>query len=143
MCLAVIQRRLSDVWVAMTTLPTIGLSWRAAFLLVLPALSVYWTQDAQAQSQQKIGARPPVPVIAAPAVRKEMVDRVEALGTTRAKESVRVTASVTEVVQDADGNLSNKLVKIIPNVTQTLGIHPAAFKTIGAPGREVPECQKY
>ena len=53
------------------------------------------------------------------------------------------TNFVTEVVEDADGNLVNQLVKTIPDVRQTLGIDPAVFATIGAPGREVPECGKY
>ena len=53
------------------------------------------------------------------------------------------TNFVTEVVQAPDGNLVNKLVKIVPNVNQTLGIDPAVFKTIGTPGREVPVCKKY
>jgi ABC-type branched-subunit amino acid transport system substrate-binding protein len=52
------------------------------------------------------------------------------------------TNFVTEVVEE-NGNLVNKLVKIVPNVKQTLGIDPAVFKTIGLPGREVPECKKY
>ena len=53
------------------------------------------------------------------------------------------TNFVTEVVEDADGNLVNQLVRTVPNVPQTLGLDPAVFATIGAPGREVPECKKY
>jgi len=53
------------------------------------------------------------------------------------------TNFVTEVVQDSSGNLVNKLVKIVPNVNQTMGKDPAVFKKIGSPGREVPKCQKY
>ena len=53
------------------------------------------------------------------------------------------TNFVTEVVEDADGNLVNQLVKTVPNVSQTLGLDPEVFATIGAPGREVPECRKY
>ena len=52
------------------------------------------------------------------------------------------TNFVTEVVEE-NGNLVNKLVKIVPNVNQTLGIDPEAFKTIGLPSRDVPECKKY
>lgn len=52
------------------------------------------------------------------------------------------TNFVTEVVEEG-GNLVNKLVKIIPNVNQTLGIDPAVFKTIGLPSRDVPECKKF
>lgn len=51
------------------------------------------------------------------------------------------TNFVTEVVKDADGNLANKLVKIVPNVNQTLGMDPSVFKAIGTPGRDVPECK--
>lgn len=50
---------------------------------------------------------------------------------------------VTEVFEDANGELMNKLVKIIPNVNQTLGMDPATFATIGLPGRDIPECKKY
>ena len=53
------------------------------------------------------------------------------------------TNFVTEVVEDADGNLVNELVKIIPDVSQTLGLDPEVFATIGAPSREVPECKVY
>ena len=53
------------------------------------------------------------------------------------------TNFVTEVVEDENGNLVNELVKIIPNVSQTLGLDPDVFATIGAPSREVPECKAY
>ncbi|MCP5084791.1 MAG: ABC transporter substrate-binding protein [Alphaproteobacteria bacterium] len=52
------------------------------------------------------------------------------------------TNFVTEVAKDDKGNLVNKLVKVVPNVNQTMGIDPAIFKKIGVPGREVPKCQK-
>ncbi|MEM7633124.1 MAG: ABC transporter substrate-binding protein [Pseudomonadota bacterium] len=52
------------------------------------------------------------------------------------------TNFVTEVVEE-NGNLVNKLVKIIPDVNQTLGIDPEVFKTVGLPSRDVPECKKY
>ena len=51
------------------------------------------------------------------------------------------TNFVTEVVKGEDGNLVNQLVKIVPNVNQTLGMDPAVFKGIGVPGREVPACK--
>ena len=51
------------------------------------------------------------------------------------------TNFVTEVVKDDKGNLVNQLVKIVPNVNQTLGMDPSVFKGIGVPGREVPECK--
>ena len=52
------------------------------------------------------------------------------------------TTFVTEVVKDANGDLVSKVVKVVPNVNQTLGIDPAAFAKIGLPGREVPVCKK-
>ena len=60
------------------------------------AVSANWPDIARAQTP---GAGQSVPVIVAPAVRAELVDRVEALGTTRANETVRLTASVTETVR--------------------------------------------
>jgi hypothetical protein len=45
-------------------------------------------------------------------------------------------------VKDKNGDLVSKVVKVVPNVNQTLGIDPAAFAKIGLPGREVPVCQK-
>lgn len=53
------------------------------------------------------------------------------------------TNFVTEVVEGANGELANKLVKIVPNVNQTLGLDPAKFAQIGLPARDVPECKKY
>ena len=50
---------------------------------------------------------------------------------------------ISEVVEDANGDLVNKLVKTQPSVPQTLGLDPAKFAKIGAPAREVPECKKY
>ncbi len=49
---------------------------------------------------------------------------------------------VTEVAEQPDGTLANKLVKIVPSVNQTLGIDPAQFAKIGLPSREVPACKK-
>lgn len=53
------------------------------------------------------------------------------------------TNFVTEVVQDKDGNLVSKVVKVVENVNQTLGYPEDVFRKIGAPGRNVPECKKY
>jgi len=53
------------------------------------------------------------------------------------------TNFVTEVVDDGKGALFSKVVKIIPNVNQTLGYDPAVFAKIGLPSRTVPECKKY
>ena len=52
------------------------------------------------------------------------------------------TNFVTEVVDDGAGNLQSKVVKIIPNVSQTLGYDPAVFAKIGLPSRTNPECKK-
>ena len=56
-------------------------------------------QAVLAQAEEE-DARSPVAVIVAPVHLGEMVDRIEALGTTRANESVGITASVTDVVQE-------------------------------------------
>jgi hypothetical protein len=53
------------------------------------------------------------------------------------------TNFVTEVVDDGKGALFSKVVKVIPNVNQTLGYDPAVFAKIGLPGRAIPECKKY
>jgi branched-chain amino acid transport system substrate-binding protein len=53
------------------------------------------------------------------------------------------TNFVTEVVDDGKGALFSKVVKVIPNVNQTLGYDPAVFAKIGLPSRNVPECRKY
>ena len=49
---------------------------------------------------------------------------------------------VTEVAEQPDGTLANKLVKIVENVNQQLGIDPETFAKIGLPSREVPTCKK-
>ena len=53
------------------------------------------------------------------------------------------TNFVTEVVDDGKGALFSKVVRVIPNVNQTLGYDPAVFAKIGLPSRTVPECKKY
>ncbi len=53
------------------------------------------------------------------------------------------TNFVTEVAAEPNGDLANKLVKIVPNVTQTLGLDKATFAKIGLPSRDTPECKKY
>jgi branched-chain amino acid transport system substrate-binding protein len=50
------------------------------------------------------------------------------------------TIFVTEVAQAPDGHLYNKVVKVIPDVNQTLGEDRAAFMAKGAPSRTNPEC---
>jgi ABC-type branched-subunit amino acid transport system substrate-binding protein len=53
------------------------------------------------------------------------------------------TNFVTEVVDDGKGALFSKVVKVVPNVSQTLGYDPAVFAKIGLPSRTIPECKKY
>jgi branched-chain amino acid transport system substrate-binding protein len=47
---------------------------------------------------------------------------------------------LTEVSEGSDGNLYNKLVKVVPQVNQTLGIDEAEFMALGAVSRENPSC---
>jgi branched-chain amino acid transport system substrate-binding protein len=51
------------------------------------------------------------------------------------------TNFVTEVVQDKDGNLVDKVVRVVTNVNQTLGLPEDVFRKIGVPGRNNPECK--
>ena len=53
------------------------------------------------------------------------------------------TNFVTEVVEDENGELVSRVVKVVENVNQTLGMDPELFATIGLPAREVPECKVY
>src|ERR1700732_1626388 len=53
------------------------------------------------------------------------------------------TNFVTEVVDDGKGALFRKVLKVIPNVNQTLGYDPAVFAKIGLPSRTVPEGKKH
>jgi len=47
---------------------------------------------------------------------------------------------LTEVTEGADGNLYNKVVKVVKGVNQTLGQDPAAFLALGKVGRDNPAC---
>ena len=51
------------------------------------------------------------------------------------------TNFITEVVELDDGTLSNKLVKVVGEVNQTLGFDKDTFASIGLPSRDVPECK--
>jgi branched-chain amino acid transport system substrate-binding protein len=53
------------------------------------------------------------------------------------------TNFVTEVAEAADGSLVSKVVKVVPNVNQTLGYPKDVFLKIGPPSRTTPECKKY
>ena len=48
---------------------------------------------------------------------------------------------LTEVAKGDDGNLYNKVVRVIPAVNQTLGLPEAEFLKLGAVGRENPGCK--
>jgi len=48
---------------------------------------------------------------------------------------------LTEVSEGPDGNLYNKLVKVVPQVNQTLGIPVDEFLALGAVSRENPSCE--
>jgi branched-chain amino acid transport system substrate-binding protein len=48
---------------------------------------------------------------------------------------------ITEVVEAPNGDLVNKMVKVIPNVQATLGFDEAAFAKLGLPSRTNPECK--
>ncbi|MEO0680115.1 MAG: ABC transporter substrate-binding protein [Pseudomonadota bacterium] len=50
------------------------------------------------------------------------------------------TNFVTEVFKNEDGGLGNKLVKVVADVNQTLGMSKADFDAIGLPSRDVVEC---
>ena len=47
---------------------------------------------------------------------------------------------LTEVAQGEDGNLYNKVVKVIPQVTQTLGTPEEEFLALGPVSRDNPQC---
>ncbi len=47
---------------------------------------------------------------------------------------------LTEVSAGADGTLLNKLIKVVPQVNQTLGIPEKDFLALGAVGRDNPSC---
>jgi ABC-type branched-subunit amino acid transport system substrate-binding protein len=52
------------------------------------------------------------------------------------------TNFVYEIVEAPNGDLVSKLVKLVPNVSQTLGFDEATFKRVGLPSRTNPECKK-
>ena len=53
------------------------------------------------------------------------------------------TNFVTEVIEDADGNLVNELRNVVENVDQRLGLSADQFAEIGLPSRDAPECKVY
>jgi len=48
---------------------------------------------------------------------------------------------VTEVVEGADGNLVNKVIKVAEGVNQTLGVDEKEFLKIGPASRDNPDCK--
>ena len=50
------------------------------------------------------------------------------------------TTFVTEVAKGADGSFFNKVVKVVPNVNQRLGMSKADFDKVGLGSRDVPNC---
>jgi membrane fusion protein, multidrug efflux system len=54
--------------------------------------------DASPAQRVAVEDRPPVPVVTVSAVQRDMVDEVEALGTTRAREAVEITPRISSVI---------------------------------------------
>jgi branched-chain amino acid transport system substrate-binding protein len=52
------------------------------------------------------------------------------------------TTYITEVTKAADGSFYNKVVKSVPNISQTLGLSKAEFDKMGLGSRDVPDCRK-
>ena len=52
------------------------------------------------------------------------------------------TTYITEVAKGSDGSFYNKVVKSVPNITQTLGLSKADFQKMGLGSRDVPDCRK-
>jgi branched-chain amino acid transport system substrate-binding protein len=49
---------------------------------------------------------------------------------------------ISEVVKAPDGSFYNKVVKTVPNISQTLGLSKAEFDKMGLGSRDVPDCRK-
>jgi len=52
------------------------------------------------------------------------------------------TTYITEVTKAADGSFYNKVIKEVPNITQTLGLPKDQFVKMGLGSRDVPDCRK-
>jgi len=52
------------------------------------------------------------------------------------------TTYITEVAKASDGAFYNKVVKSVPNVSQTLGLPKEEFTKMGLGSRDVPDCRK-
>jgi branched-chain amino acid transport system substrate-binding protein len=51
------------------------------------------------------------------------------------------TTYITEVVKAPDGSFYNKVIRTVPNISQTLGLSDAEFKKMGLGSRDVPDCR--
>ncbi len=51
------------------------------------------------------------------------------------------TTYITEVTKAPDGSFYNKVVKTVPDISQTLGLSDAEFKKMGLGSRDVPDCR--
>ena len=49
---------------------------------------------------------------------------------------------VSEVIDEGKGGLFSRVVEVVPNVNQTLGLDPAVFKKYIPPSRDNPPCKK-
>ncbi|GBD18885.1 hypothetical protein HRbin27_01385 [bacterium HR27] len=49
---------------------------------------------------------------------------------------------MTEVAEGPDGNLYNKLVKVVEGVNQTLGLPEDKYLSLGSFTRDNPTCEK-
>lgn len=47
---------------------------------------------------------------------------------------------ITEVAEGPDGELYNRFVSKVDNISQTLGMKPEEFRAIGLPSRDTPKC---
>jgi membrane fusion protein, multidrug efflux system len=67
-------------------------------VLGIVALAAYWLMPQEQKTANQHAARPPVPVIVHEVGYAEFVERIEAIGTLKANESVTLTAHVRETV---------------------------------------------
>jgi branched-chain amino acid transport system substrate-binding protein len=51
------------------------------------------------------------------------------------------TNFVYEIVEAANGDLVSKMIKVVPNVSQSLGLDAATLARVGLPSRTSPECK--
>ncbi|NML43315.1 ABC transporter substrate-binding protein [Ramlibacter sp. G-1-2-2] len=51
------------------------------------------------------------------------------------------TTYITEVAKAPDGSFYNKVVKVVPDITQTLGLPKEQFMKMGLGSRDVPDCR--